>query len=180
MNTNEAKKTIFELLRKTAVLKNQSITAERMQLFTELLFKKVGDPKKIAGAIEEIALENKFFPDISELISRANGEDIKTDQAVIIAGEILNAARNYSELDSLNAKKHLGSLAWFAVERFGGWSSLTRLKYDELGNARAQLRQICKASLTYLNKNPNNLVTHAERQATKELKPLSQLLVGEN
>jgi hypothetical protein len=72
-------------------------------------------------------------------------------QAVDAVSRIFQALGKYgdSAKHTEKAKKLIGELGWFIVERFGGWSRITRLSYDELGPmAQEQWRELAVTLLT--------------------------------
>ena len=159
---------IFEALRRLSVALKADETKERLQLYTEYLIKKY-EPKQIAGAIERSVQELKFFPSLSELIKFIEEPvDIETDSQ-IMAGEILDAAKQFGQYRAKEAREAIGVKAWFSVERFGGWDTICNLTYDQLGTARAQLKNVCKSAIRIEKYEPKVLepYDHKRRATTR-------------
>ena len=150
------------------VAKGIEATEERVRLNAEMLLKKY-NANNICMALDRLFWKLKFFPDASEIAKEIEPDE--KDNANEMAGAILDAATRYSEIDASNAKKELGDIAWYAVEQFGGWDVLCRLEYDQLGTARAQLRDLCKSVNNNINKNPDHYkLIFSQRR--NQLKPL--------
>jgi len=164
---------IFDQLRKLAISKGQEVTEERLHIYTEFLSKY--DHADVMQALLKCFKEVKFFPDISEIIKAIEEPiDIETE-AQIMAGEILDAAKSFGQYQANEAKEALGSKAWYSVERFGGWDTVCGLKYSELNTSRAQLKNICKASIKLKNIDSKQIENHGKRGLTR----LNELM-GEN
>lgn len=119
----------------------EKVTPERLKFYSELL---VGEltPEELKASIKNIIFKCKFFPSIAEIIEIVRPS--VDDQANEIAGEILNSIRNFGTPEVKEAMAFLGPEKWDVVTRFGGWSILSKLEYDQMNTARAQLRELAK------------------------------------
>ena len=160
------KEKIFEDFRMLAIAKGQEVTSERIQIYIKVLAEY--ETEEVSSAIMKCFKELKFFPDISEVIKFIREPVDAYTNAEIMTGEIFDVAKRIGRHEISKAKEALGPIAWFAVERFGGWDTICNLTYDQLGTARAQLRNICKASMsiTHLDANSSeikSLGVHGQR-----------------
>lgn len=142
---SENKKIIFEMLRKVAIAKGQDITSERLRIYAEYLH--AHDLNRVLNAIEILFVESRFFPDISDILKTMQPEENPDDLANDMAGKILQVNREVGYMQSQLAREMLGDQAWYAVQRFGGWESISLTETKNLPTVRAQLRDICKATI---------------------------------
>ena len=130
---------IFNALVKIAILKGQEPTTERMQIMSIILAKY--DMVKVLKSLESIALEIKFFPDISEILNLVDPQQSAQDIATKSSAEIIAAIGRFGGMQSKEAEKELGPVSWDAVQCFGGWANLCRINNDEVSTLRAQMRE---------------------------------------
>jgi len=159
----KAKKSLFEAIRKLALAKDQAITEERIDIYVETLAQ--FELPKVMAALKKLYYEHPRFPDISDIMKIINPPISEQDKAMEMAGEILDAIRSFGSYQVKEAREALGPVVWLAIERFGGWSTLTSLTNNEMGSARAQLRECCKSAMATSTRNPDdeNLLPHEER-----------------
>lgn len=69
------------------------------------------------------------------------------DEAVLIAGRILNAISRIGPYESARAKAAIGEVGWQVVECEGGWETLCEIQTDDLPIRKAQWRNLAKSFL---------------------------------
>lgn len=172
------KKLIFESLRKLALTTGTQVTQERYEIYTERLavVMRDMDQQDLLIGLENLQVTCKWFPSLAEIIERLNPQEATKEDATLMAAEIIGAISTYGPYQFSEVKSMLGPIVWYAVERFGGWDQMCNLTYDDLGVARAQLRDICKVAMNLEKRNPRMLRSKIERNAKNrinELRPVS-------
>jgi len=127
--------------------------------------------QKAAKALEDSFRDLRRFPTCVEILEKAGHmEPDSDDQANLMAGTILECASTFGGYQEANARARMGDLAWEVVRRFGGWDVLCMLEIDELGAARAQLRDLARSVVAYASvgglKDPFNLPEPKKGQIT--------------
>lgn len=141
MRENEVK--IYNALVMLSVALGQTQDTNRLKIYVANL--KNFPISDVLKQIESFTRTARFFPQLVEIIEPLKGLDRPTNEmAVIIAEEILEAARSFSSIDTEEARKYLGEEKWGIANRIG-WQTLTMLEYDELPTMRAQIRELAKA-----------------------------------
>lgn len=141
---SEEKNQIFNELVLLAIALGTEETEERLQVLANILSEY--DPIEVKKAIKWAALNLKFFPKPVELLERICPKPDAQD-ADALAGEIIKCITRFGYMQGRETRKHVGEVAWSAVEMAGGWSLLCETPRDQLANLRAQLRGMCLASL---------------------------------
>lgn len=137
MNKNE----IFKIIQRLAVLKGAPVTTERAMMYTEFLAQ--FDSAKIIQALEECALELKFFPDISDIAEKI--EKIQGGESPVeIAAKIMQAVRTYGNAQQDQAREYLGETAWGIADRYG-WFLLCDSKVDSSNYILGKLESLAKS-----------------------------------
>lgn len=140
------KSRIFNQLRNLALLKNKDVTDQVLELYTEILSRSFGLEESMS-AIQYFMLNEKWFPDISEIIKKIqfpNGEDGEAREEV---EKIFEAFFEFGYKRATKARESLGEDLWEVVEKRGGWLKF----YNEinttnnLSTIRAQLRELIKS-----------------------------------
>jgi len=167
------KEKIFETLAGFACLFENEPSVERLQAYTEELAKY--SPEKLTQTFNELKKTADRFPSLSQIIKIIDPIADEKDQANELAGEIIDCISRLGSYNADEVKKKVGDIGWFAIERFGGWSQLCQINYDQMGTARAQLRDICKMAIKLNKKDPGQLqLTYTERRSSSKLKKLIQ------
>ncbi len=137
-------KTVCAKIAKFCLAKGVNATPERIELNARMLLDRYSE-KEIAIALGRLFWKTSFFPDASLIAKELEANE--RDSAVEMAGAICDAISSFGEQQAPEARRHLGEVAWHAVERFGGWSSLSAVKNSELPTVRAQLRELCQVTV---------------------------------
>jgi len=119
--------------------------------------------------------KNVFFPLPAQLIETINPQPDKLDEANEMCGAIIDAVRNYGATGIDEARESLGVIAWFAVERFGGWAGICETREDALPTIRAQLRDLCKMSMAVSKRSPDSVKLEYEKTGARRLGELSDM-----
>lgn len=147
------RKEIYKYLNVMALEFNQVQKPERLKIYSELL--EDFPLKKIEDAIKWCMLNLKFFPQLAEIRERIVPKVSTDDNAVEMASKIIDCISRFGSYRELDVKEHLGTVAWFAVVRFGGWNLLCKTTNDQMTATRAQLRQVCKSVILLNEREPN-------------------------
>jgi hypothetical protein len=150
---------IFELLRQLAIVKSENATKERLELFTEILAKYKFE--KVEKAIKYFILEEKHFPDISEIIKKINNPVCEKDihsLAVSLAGKLINCISTYGPDRVEDVEKELGEFGKDILE-MENWRELCVVTYSQITTVQAQLREKIKSLLMRKNKSDSLLLT---------------------
>ncbi len=169
-------KEIATLLAQFCIAKGLEVTKQRIEIVSAALVKRY-PVEQVKKAISEIFWESKFFPDASDIAKKIEPTLTDKDIGSDMAGRILEVARSVGEMEPEVAQERMTASEWHAVQRFGGWSVLCRLTYDELGIARAQLRDICQVAHKLIERSPDRLKISG-KQHTQLEKPDFQNLIG--
>lgn len=162
----EKKKTIFNQLKKLALILEPSINPERLQIYTELLSQ--FPIEKIEGALGWCMLNCNRFPVPAQIIARIQPpkqEERPIDQAQELSGSILEAARRFGRYQYEEAIKFLGPIAIAVINRFGGWNNICEMEMTDY-TARAQLREQCLSVLIAKDRDPMKDLYPYQKQTT--------------
>lgn len=133
----------------TSLYYGQKIPDEVLGLYVEDL---VDLPfAEVALAIKEARRDPKTtrFPLPAVLRVRVNPETDPETEAVEAVGRIVQAVTRIGPYDSSRARRVIGDLAWRVVELEGGWETVCEvLTYDNMGQLKAQWRNLAKAQYT--------------------------------
>ena len=169
------KEIIFEALRRLAIIKGQDITSERIELYCEIL--EQYPLNKTCDAIKTFVLKKSNFPDLPDIIAIIEPTLDIRDVANEMAGEIINAILKFGATNLADAKICLGDLAWYVVERSGGWGILCLTEIDNLGTLRAQLRDMSKMAIAKYKIDPNiTRVSYNEKEKKPGMKRLGECI----
>lgn len=69
------------------------------------------------------------------------------DEAVRVAGRILEAISRIGPYDSAKAKAFIGDAGWAVVQSEGGWESICEIQTDDIPIRKAQWRNLAKSFL---------------------------------
>ena len=170
MQTNDEKKLVYEALRKLAMMKGQEITEERHVAYCEYLSNY--NAKDVLKSLKTLLDTLPRFPDISDIVKIIEPPVSQDDKANEIAGLIIECISRFGYANTELAKKEIGPLGWFVVERAGGWTNVCATTNKELGILKAQLRDMAKVA-SKIEKRDSLKLEHHERSSNKKL---SQLL----
>lgn len=131
-------------LRILALVMNHDITQEVIEAYARILADQ--EYVKIKEAISWCSKNSKFFPRPVEILERINPKASQED-ADHLAGSIIEAIKRFGFYQGSAAKKNIGSEAWSAVLKAGGWSALCETPLNQIGTLRAQLRNLCMAEI---------------------------------
>lgn len=177
-NYMQKKEQVYEALRRLAIFKGDNPTDERLKLYCEYLEKY--DCDKILFALKSLLENLNRFPDISDIIKLINPSLDANEDANVILGEIMEALASFGSMQSIEAKKSLGPIAWTVVLKIGGWDCLCKMGYSDLNSARAQMREmaksVIKSSLRILDSNSS----FHQISSTKKIKELMRDFENEN
>lgn len=132
---------------KFCIGKGIDATEERIKINVGVLLRNGNTEEQVSMALDRLFLKTPFFPDASMIIKEIEG-DVKqdtSDQAILDATKVLEAARTYSAYDPLEAEKFLGQELYAKAINFMSWSEWTLLKISEVPTVKAQLREYLKA-----------------------------------
>ena len=163
---------IFEMLRALALVIGQDITQERLAMITLRL--EQYDIEDIKRAIAIAELRYTRFPSFAELVQIIIPSEDKKDIANEMAGNILEAVRTFGYYRTIDAKNHLGGVAWFAVESFGGWKEICMIETANLPTCRAQLRDMCSMAMTVSSRKDSSNLLPFQKGSMKRLEDLMQ------
>lgn len=133
---------IQEMIFQFCLAKGVDATTEQINIQAEMLRRKYTG-EQVKNALAEMFYTHRFFPDAADIAKHICPEKDERDEALEISGRIFELLASYGEMQATEAREEMGELAWQAVVRFGGWTTLCRMSYSELGQSRAQLREIC-------------------------------------
>lgn len=158
---------IFNLLKKLAIIFGQEIQEIRLKLYVETLVQY--DLEAINKSIELCARNHNFFPSLKQIIDYIAPPIDKKDQAIEMAGSIIECISRFGRYQPGEVQKHVGPQAWRAVEMFGGWACLCDTGNDNIGIVRAQLRDICSTVISTSNRSPEKCKLNYEKNNTTKL-----------
>lgn len=139
------KATIFEMLKKIAMIFNQDIPIERFKLYTEELTEyKIPD---IQNALKKCSRECQWFPSLKEIVDRINPLIEKKDEGNEIAGAIIECIRNLGRYEPEKVFNYVGAIGTLVIQRFGGWELICNTLETDLNVTRAQLRDLAISAL---------------------------------
>lgn len=144
---------IYEALAKFSILFEDPPSKERLMAYVEKLQKY--PVEKLVKAFNEMDRETDRFPSLAKILNLVDPQPSENDEAYEMAGEILRCVSEFGSHQASNAKEALGEIAWLSVQRFGGWPELCSLTYDQMGTAKAQLRDTCKSVLKFSRSTPD-------------------------
>lgn len=160
----KSKARIYQALAQFSILFDYPPSKERIHAYVEILGKY--DLSNFNETLEKLARECERFPSLARILSHVSPEPNDKDTANEMAGEIMVIVGRNGSYQAKEAREELGEMAWLAVERFGGWSTLCMLTYDQMGMARAQLRDLCLSAMMTAKRKPSD---------QKELEPYQRL-----
>ena len=165
------KEKLFETLRRMAVFKGAEVNKERLQLYVEYLSKY--DLAKVNIALKSLLDSHPGFPDIAHIVKLVDPPMSEDDRGNEMAGAIIDSIMSLGRYQIDEAKKRLGPIAWWVVERVGGWNTLCLMGTGELTSTRAQIRELSKAALKISHRNENDprLLPH-EKSGLKSLRDM--------
>jgi len=170
-------KQTFDEIKKLAILKNANTTSERLNLYAKILDSY--DLELVKKAIVKIALESKFFPDISEIVAILDPKMDEKAEANEMAGAIIESISRYGRYHGEGAAAYLGKKAWLVVSRLGGWSDLCKVTNSELNTLRAQIRDLSQAMNQLSKTNPENEKIPYKKEGLQQLNFDGLKLLGE-
>lgn len=117
-------------------------------------FKQIGYDKGVT-AIEHVILNRRSrdpFPSIADLKRVGSREPDEMDQAVEASNRIVEAVSKFggcnADLNAPQARKFMGDIAWYVVERNGGFVNLcSQLTASTIGTFKAQFRELALSSI---------------------------------
>ena len=139
------KQEIFKALSVLSLLKNDTSSKERLQIYCALLDKY--PIQSIKFAISKLAVESRFFPDVSEIIKIIN-PPVDADQVSIeIADRIISAISDFGWCNPSKARDYIGDIGWEVVQRMGGWVNISKIEISHVNMLRSQIRISAKAAV---------------------------------
>lgn len=102
-----------------------------------------------------------FMPLYPAIIREYVGGD---NSGNLIAGEIISCMTQFGRYQAVEAREFLGEEKWEIVNRYGGWNALCGLTNDQMGIARAQLRDLAK-SMGKISNAPKLAIAGQEQKA---------------
>lgn len=120
-------------------------TQQRLQAYTEILSNY--EPDQLSQCLKSMLMESNRFPEIGKILKNLNPQPNLEERAMEMATEIFRVVREIGSSDYEAAKKELGDVAMLAVQRAGGLHEIGQTDIKQLGTLRAQLRDICKATI---------------------------------
>jgi hypothetical protein len=171
---------IVEKVRYLSAYYDKVLSVEKAQIYYEFLER--FSEQEINTLVKLCIAKFKYFPMISELRDEIsvlrNGKPLdERDVAYDMAGAIIEAISRFGYTGEAEAYRHLGAEAQYAIERFGGWRELCQTQVDNLSIVRAQLRDICKATIStkaMANDNVRRLTMSFQKEGAKRLGELIQ------
>jgi len=160
----------FETLRKFAMLKGYEVTTERIEGYVEYL--KEYNHDEVMAAFKNLFESSHRFPDLSDIIKIIKPPLTETDKANEVMGAIMEALQSFGPMQPKEARAKLGPIAWFVVERVGGWNSLCMATYDQLNSMRAQVRDMAKAAEKLQHVSPDDCLLEHRQGGLKRLSEL--------
>jgi hypothetical protein len=164
--------TTEQAIAKYCIAKGLEASSERIKIQAEYMRRQGYTDNQLVSAIGELFGETPFFPDASMVLKKLQPDSGQiVDEAQSIAGVILEANTRFGHHDQIFVRDEIGELAYYVVERFGGWASICNLQYSEMGTARAQLKKIAESAIR--NKVSGGKLEYSQREAG-EIKKLSK------
>jgi hypothetical protein len=161
-----------QAIAKFCIAKGLEASTERIKIQAEYMRRQGFTDDQLVKAVGELFGETPFFPDASMVLKKLqpNSSEIQ-DEAQVVAGLIVDANTKFGHYDQKGVREHVGELAYYVIERFGGWASICNLQYSEMGTARAQLKKIAESAIR--NKITGGKLEYSRQQAG-EIKKLSR------
>lgn len=140
----ENRSQIAKLLMGLATYYDVELSNQRLKLFVDVL--EDLDPNQIGHAIRSIQRdpEIKFMPLPAVLREKVLGN--AKDTAIEAVNKIPQAMKKFGYMRAKEAREFLGEVAWYVVERNGGWQPLCEAtKESEIPIKRAQWRELAQS-----------------------------------
>lgn len=125
----------------TSLYPHSKVTQETLVGYTEILSEKLS-AEELRAAFGLIAERCKFFPTIADIVEIAKGSAL--DNAHESVELIFKAVKKHGRYQYKEAMKELPEELIGAIQAFGGWTEVCNIESDQMGTARAQLREIAK------------------------------------
>lgn len=167
MDKNELR-LIYNLISRMADLFSENVSKDRIAAYVDLL--NGYSSKEIAVAIKKCCNECEYFPKLATIVKKINPPEDLQASSNEMAGLIIESIARYGSYGSRQASEALGAIPWRVIEQYGGWRHLCTLQSSEMGTARAQLRELCRAILVrkeYLHLPSKNLLPHQKKEVMK-------------
>ena len=126
---------------------DKALTPTQIAAYTEDLL--CLEPEELAQAIVIYRNDPRHdrFPlpvKLKSMVGQALNPD---DEAVLVAGRILNAIARIGPYQSAKAREAIGEVGWQVVECEGGWESICEVQTDDIPTRKAQWRNLAKSFL---------------------------------
>lgn len=138
MKIMQARSRIYETLKTISVLKRQEVNDDCLCLLSNIL--KKFDEEKVLDALNKLTVKNKFFPDISEIITEIFPPLNEREIGEQISNKVFDAILKFKIEETHEAEKFIGSLGWDAIRAGGGWDQLHCVAEAQQSSAKAQIR----------------------------------------
>ena len=177
-NEKNFKAALFEGFRGLAIAVGYEISEERLLIYVQNASSDLRglDEHGVKEIFKGLVRVCEKFPSYAEFLRWSGIETNTHDQAVLMAGQIIEAISDFGTMQVTEAKAYLGPRAWMAVRKFGGWKDLCMLDYSQLNTARAQLRDICKGVINVDKINPNLITDETQKNVKFGLTELKDAL----
>lgn len=138
---------IMRLLAALGEYYDKPLTPTQLAAYSEDLMDM--EPEQLAHAIKIYRNDPRHdrFPLPVKLKAMVGQTTNPEDEAVLIAGRILNAIARIGPYEPARAKMAIGPVGWQVVECEGGWETICEIQTDDIPIRKAQWRNLAKSFL---------------------------------